>query len=183
MNAMNLPMLNLLPDQNPMLDLLQRLPVFRGGYDTGVSLVEPLVDFVLQAGYELAGVGRPLPPDLPIAANGVFEDSIVVPDGSWLVGATFGSQREAGFKYNLYDTSSKRSLFQRDAIASCVAGGAGARPQPYYLPQPLPILGNLNLIMTNLDNNAEGNDMQLLLFIAIPVDPTGRTERNHRVIT
>jgi len=174
-----------LPDPNPMLDLLQRLPVFRPGYDIGVSLIEPLVAFVLQPGYEMAHIGRPLPSDLPIPANGVWEDTIAVAPGSWLVAMTFGIQERAGavnFKFSLYDTVAKRFLFNRDAMASCIAGGAGNQRQPYYLPKPLPILGTLNLVLTNLDPT-NANDMQLLLWIAVPTDPTKITAPNQRVIT
>lgn len=173
------------PDQailsvDPTLDLLTDLPIFSSGYKIGASLLEPLVAFAMEPGYSPYWFVTPQVNNLPLAPNQVFEDNISVPDGSYLVALTYASNRDAGFKFNIYDSGSRKWLFNRDVFAKAMAGGAaiaaGIGAQPHILEEPYPILGPLNVILTNLDNGGgtgRTTDMQLLLWVASPSEDTG----------
>ena len=155
-------------DINPLVDILTDLPIYGSGYRIGASLLEPLFAFANEPGYQPYWIAVPQVKDLPLVQNQVFEDSFSIPAGSWLYALSYGSQRSAGFKFNLYDTGRRAWLFNRDGLTTAAAGGAGSNPQPMILPEPWAILGaTLNVVLTNLDTTTETNDMQLLLWLAV----------------
>jgi hypothetical protein len=159
---------------NPTLDLLSDLPIYASGYKIGASLLEPLVSFATELGFAPYWAVEPGIDSLPLVANQVIERNIDVPKGSFLIALTAASQRAAGFKFNLYDTGTRKWLFNRDASSIAMAGGSGTQPQPHIMEEPYPVLGQLNLTMTNLDNGGgvgNTNDMQLLMWFAVPVEP------------
>lgn len=157
-------------ESNPLVDILQRNAITQSGYEIGASVLESLFDFMTQPGYQPSWIVRPHENTLPFVGNYYYEDSFPLPLGSFVLGFTFGSSQAAGFKFTLFDVGSQSYIFNSLASAIAMAGGGGAsQQQPYWLPKPRPVLGTLNVTLTNL--SASSNDMQICIACAVPTDP------------
>src|ERR1041384_5377532 len=151
---------------NPALSHLDS-PAYE--YGPRVSLLDPLRDFQW-ADYVWRGVALPRKSNLPLAAMSQDQDRVQVPPGSWLVGISGGSERTAGFRFQIFDVGaqdhvvaegfeSNKTGAQDNTDADTVIGMILA--EPYCVVSP----GILQVRIVN--SSTSTNDCQLLLRFAI----------------
>ena len=134
------------------------------------SMVEPLMEVLNNGNYYWKGVGLPRNGNTLLAARATYEEQVSIPNGSYLLYLTTDCATPlSGFRFNLYETGSKRNIAIEPVRSTLVAGisvlGASFI---YVLPSPEIVTreGQFTVSITNL--SAAAQDVGLLLCFAVP---------------
>jgi hypothetical protein len=181
------------------LTFIENLPGYNNNWQTD-EMLDLMREILESGNYYWIGVNFPTGGDTTIPALGTVNGSVQVPAGSYVVsmnyfcdpGTSLSPINPGGIKLKLWDKGSKASIFYGDyALDRTVMSnmqleygvgngvgpsdpgsnadtpfGAGLLLSPFIVTPP----GVLNWEIVNLDTNANGAVVQVLLSIAVPIN-------------